>query len=66
MSPVPLILVGTEYWGGLMTWMKDVMWQKGHNVSGEDLDLLKLVDNAEDVVQHVLQFYAKHSLQPNF
>ena len=65
MTQVPLILVGKSYWGGLMNWMEMIM-QKEKNVSAKDLELLKMVDTAEEVVEEVLQFYSKHSLQPNF
>ncbi|MDF2187519.1 TIGR00730 family Rossman fold protein [Paraflavitalea sp. CAU 1676] len=66
MSPVPLILVGSQYWGGLVDWMKETMLQKSNNISPNDLDLLKVVDTPEEVVEHVLQFYTKNPLQPNF
>ncbi|AXY77543.1 TIGR00730 family Rossman fold protein [Paraflavitalea soli] len=66
MSPVPLILVGSQYWGGLMDWMQETMLQKSNNISAGDLELLKIVDTPEEVVEHVLQFYTKHPLQPNF
>jgi uncharacterized protein (TIGR00730 family) len=66
MSPVPLILFGSQYWGGLMDWMKETMLQKANNISAGDLDLLKIADTPEEVVEHVLQFYTKHPLQPNF
>jgi uncharacterized protein (TIGR00730 family) len=65
MSQVPLILVGTSYWGGLMDWLEKVMLKEG-TISPKDLDLLKLVDTPAEVVEHVLQFYSKNSLQPNF
>jgi uncharacterized protein (TIGR00730 family) len=65
MSPVPLILVGKKYWGGLMGWLEAVMLQEKY-ISLNDLELLKIADTAEEVVEHVLQFYTKHSLQPNF
>jgi uncharacterized protein (TIGR00730 family) len=65
MSPVPLILVGKSYWGGLMGWLETMMIQE-KNISLEDLELLKVADTAEEVVEHVLHFYTKHSLQPNF
>ncbi len=65
MSPVPLILVGKNYWGGLMGWLESVM-MKERNISMEDLDLLKIADTADEVAEHVLQFYTRHSLQPNF
>jgi predicted Rossmann-fold nucleotide-binding protein len=65
MTQVPLILVGKSYWGGLMAWMETIM-MKEKNINAADLELLKMVDTAEEVVEHVLQFYSKHALQPNF
>jgi len=65
MSQVPLILVGKQYWGGLMFWLEEVM-KKENNVSDKDLALLQLADTADEVVEHVLKFYNKNSLQPNF
>ncbi|MDX1936149.1 MAG: TIGR00730 family Rossman fold protein [Flavihumibacter sp.] len=65
MSQVPLILVGKEYWGGLMSWLENTMLKEKY-ISPEDLELLKVADTAEEVVEHVLHFYSKHALQPNF
>src|SRR6478752_5356983 len=62
MKRVPLILVGKKYWQGLVTWMEMVMKEEG-NVSNADLELLKLVDTAEEVVKEVLDFYTRHSLK---
>ena len=66
MSPVPLILVGSQYWSGLVEWIRETMLAKANNVSATDLDLLKIVDTPEEVVEHMLQFYTKHPLEPNF
>lgn len=65
MSPVPLILVGKDYWGGLMGWLENIMMQE-KNISMDDLGLLKVADTADEVADHVLNFYSKHALQPNF
>jgi uncharacterized protein (TIGR00730 family) len=65
MSQVPLVLVGKSYWGGLMTWLETVMLQE-KNISADDLQLLQIADTAEEVVEHLLSFYSKHPLQPNF
>ena len=35
-------------------------------VSPEDINLLQIADTAEEVAQHVLNFYSKNPLQPNF
>jgi uncharacterized protein (TIGR00730 family) len=66
MSPVPLILVSSAYWGGLLDWMKKTMFERAGNISQEDLDLLKIADSADEVAEHILNFYSKHPLQPNF
>lgn len=66
MLQVPLILVGSDYWGGLVEWMNETMLQKANNISKVDLELLKIADTPGEVADHVLQFYTKHPLQPNF
>jgi uncharacterized protein (TIGR00730 family) len=66
MSQVPLILVGSDYWSGLVAWMNETMFQQNGNISAADLNLLKIADTPEEVAAHVLNFYSKHSLQPNF
>jgi uncharacterized protein (TIGR00730 family) len=66
MSPVPLILVGSTYWSGLIDWMKETMLKRAGNISDQDLELLKIADTADEVAELVLNFYSRHSLQPNF
>ena len=66
MSQVPLILVGSGYWGGLLSWMKETMLQQNGNISADDLDLLKIADTPDEVAAHILNFYSKNSLQPNY
>jgi uncharacterized protein (TIGR00730 family) len=62
----PIILVGSEYWTGLVDWIKEVMLKKHKNISVEDLDLFVIVDNATDAVQAIDNFYSKYLLSPNF
>ncbi len=66
MLQVPLVLVGSDYWQGLLTWMKEVMMEREKNISAADFDLLKVADTPDEVTQHIMQFYTKHALQPNF
>ena len=66
MSPVPLILVGSAFWGGLLEWMKQTMLTKYGNIAAGDLNLLRIADTAAEVVEHVLDFYSKSPLEPNF
>lgn len=62
----PIILVGKDFWSGLMSWIKDVVQIKESNISPEDLDLIQLVDSAEDAVDAIDRFYSKYLLRPNF
>ena len=62
----PIILVGSDYWKGLISWIKEVMLKDQENISEEDLDLFELVDTAEDAVALIDKFYTKYLLSPNF
>lgn len=61
----PIILVGSEFWSGLFDWVKDTMLSFG-NISAEDLDLIKIVDTEDEVVEIIDAFYKGHTLSPNF
>jgi uncharacterized protein (TIGR00730 family) len=62
----PIVLVGKSYWDGLFQWVKEVVLEKQNNISKEDMDLFILVDEAEEAVNHIDQFYSKYLLSPNF
>jgi uncharacterized protein (TIGR00730 family) len=62
----PIVLVGTAYWQGLMGWIKEVMLGMENNISPEDLDLINLVETADEAVKAIDDFYSKYLLQPNF
>ncbi|MDP5168843.1 MAG: TIGR00730 family Rossman fold protein [Bacteroidia bacterium] len=62
----PVVLVSTEFWGGLIDWIKQVLLEEFQNISPQDLDLFKIVDTADEVVEHLTNFYTKHAVKPNF
>ena len=62
----PIILVGTEFWSGLFDWVKAVLLEKYLNASPEDMNLIKVVDTADEVVTIIDTFYKKYNLSPNF
>ncbi len=68
-TAVPVILVGTDFWKGLRHWVKDVMLDKAHNISPEDMDLIPIVDDPAEVVKIINDFYSMdeggHELAPN-
>lgn len=62
----PLILVGTEYWSGLLAWIKEHLLDSSNNISPKDLDLVHLVDTEEEVITILNEFYNEYKLSPNF
>ena len=48
MQCVPIVCIGKEYWDGLFAWLKDVVLDEFHAISPEDLDLVHVVDTAEE------------------
>jgi uncharacterized protein (TIGR00730 family) len=62
----PIVLVGVDYWGGLIEWIKGTMLEKEKNINAEDLNLFRLVDTAEEAAEHIFRFYDKYVLKPNF
>ncbi len=66
MNETPMVLVGKEYWSGLLKWMRSVMCDEQHNINPDDLDLLKLFDTPAEVVTYFKEFYTKNPLRPNF
>ncbi len=62
----PIIMVGKEFWQGVMDWIKDVLLEKFETVSATDLDLIHLVDTEDEVIEILDAFYKKYELSPNF
>jgi len=50
--PLPLILFGSEFWQGLVDWMK-AQPLKHELISAEDLDIITVTDNIEEVVSAI-------------
>ncbi len=62
----PIILIGRNYWTGLIDWIKANMLEKENNIHKEDLNLFRIVETAEEAVNHIVRFYDKYKLKPNF
>lgn len=50
--PFPVVLVGSEYWGGLVQWIEDKLLSSG-NIDSQDIALLKVLDSAEEIVEYI-------------
>ncbi|WP_027418436.1 LOG family protein [Crocinitomix catalasitica] len=62
----PIILFGSEYWNGMVDWIKSTMLEKEGNISKEDMDLIKITDDPAEAVSLINSFYESHPLRPNF
>ena len=62
----PIILVGRDFWAGLMVWVKEMLLSQSGNISEVDLDLFTIVDTPEEVVESINNFFKKHQFSPNF
>ena len=62
----PIILVGTDFWSGLIDWVKNTLSDKFGNISPKDMDLIHVVDTKEEVIDILDNFYKRFNLSPNF
>ena len=62
----PIIMVGTDFWKGMIDWIKSTVLEKFGNVSATDLDLIHLVDTSDEVIDILDDFYKEFRLTPNF
>lgn len=61
----PIVLMGSEFWDGLICWMKDTL-VAGKTISAEDMDLFQVSDDPAETAQIIHRFYQKNTLGPNF
>ena len=51
-KPFPVILVGSDYWNGLLDWIKSTLLTR-KLISSEDLEIITVLDKPEDVVKTI-------------
>jgi hypothetical protein len=61
----PIVLVGKEYWSGLVDWLTNQVLDH-KNISPEDIEIFTLVDDAQSAVKVIEEYYNKYALKPNF
>lgn len=52
--PFPIVLVGTDYWGGLIDWIRDTMARDG-KIAETDIDLMFVTDEPQEVLRHLME-----------
>jgi len=61
----PIVLVGSEFWSGLLDWFKNTLLEM-KLISEENFSLFRVVDTADEAVSHIKAFYDKYSIHENF
>ena len=62
----PIVLVGSDYWKGLLHWIEEIVLKQEQNINQTDLSLINVVDSASEVIEVIDNFYADYLLSPNF
>ena len=60
LKPFPVILYGNEYWNGFVQWLNDVVVKDGY-IDKEDTELFKQMDDIDEIVDYIDQWYIKNS-----
>ena len=61
----PIILMGAEFWSGLLDWIRDTLLTAG-NISEEDPDLLYVTDDPHEAAQIIADYCREYGHLPNF
>ena len=64
-KPFPVVLMGKDYWKGLIDWIKTQMISEGM-VSAQDLDQFLITDDPKEAASLIANFYEKHERITNF
>ena len=60
----PVILVGKDYWQGLIDWFHNTL-EKENMISSQDFDIFHVVDTADEAVKVIEDFYRRFSVKTN-
>lgn len=61
---IPVILVGSTFWAGLVDWIKTTLVNE-KLINPEDVNLFSVIDEPQQVVDAIFDHYANRSFQPS-
>lgn len=62
----PIILVGSEFWNGLIVWIKETLLLEYNHISKEDIDIFEIADSKEEIFEIIDRFHDNYDFSPNF
>ncbi len=60
----PIILMVSKFWAPLIDWFKQTLVEEG-TISASDLDLFQIIDEPDEVVEAIFNFYEKQGFEPS-
>ncbi|OIQ79189.1 LOG family protein YvdD [mine drainage metagenome] len=61
---IPIILVCSSFWAGMLDWFRNVMVQEGM-ISVEDMQLIQVIDEPKQVVEAIFKHYETRGFEPS-
>ena len=61
---IPLILVSSKFWGGMIDWFRERLVSEGM-INPEDMDLIQVIDQPEAVVEAIFKHYETRGFEPS-
>jgi predicted Rossmann-fold nucleotide-binding protein len=61
---MPVILVGSAFWGGMMEWIKNSLLAE-KMIGPSDIDLIQVIDEPEQVVAAIFKHYETRGFEPS-
>jgi uncharacterized protein (TIGR00730 family) len=61
---IPIILVGTKFWGGMMDWIRASLLEE-KMISPEDMDLIQVIDDPRKIVDAIFKHYETRGFEPS-
>ncbi len=58
-EPIPVVLMDSDYWTGLIRWMQSRLVREG-KISPEDMEIFHISDDEDEAIQYILDWYANN------
>jgi len=60
---IPIILVDSSFWSGLIDWFKNTLVAKG-TIAATDLDLIQIIDDPDEIIEAIFCYYEHRRFEP--
>ena len=64
-SNFPIVMFGSQFWAPLVNWFRQTLLDN-KMIKEEDFSLFHIVDDVDEAVNIIDEFYKKYELKPNF